>query len=120
MIKERSFYTVITEELNLQLYNRMSEEQEHYREWLLSQPPDEILRHCYEYTVREDILYSLEETDISAERARALLKSSSPLSDIYERHEKCESAHMEEIRDAIESRADDVIRTEKAKSSPGR
>lgn len=109
-----------TEELNLQLYQKMAAEQAQYREWLLSQPPDEILRHCYEYAVREDILYSLEETDISAERAKALLKSSSPLSDIYERHEKCESAHMEEIRDAIESRADDVIRAEKAKSSPGR
>ena len=109
-----------TEELNLQLYQKMAAEQAQYREWLLSQPPDEILRHCYEYAVREDILYSLEENDIPSEKAKALLKSPTPVADIYNRYEKCESAHMEEIRDAVEARADDVIKAEKTKSSPGR
>ena len=33
----------------------MFAEQETYREWLLSQPSEEILNHTYEYTVREDI-----------------------------------------------------------------
>ena len=108
---------MITEELNLQLYQKMAAEQAQYREWLLSQPPDEILRHCYEYTVREDILYSLEENDISSEKAKALLKSPTPVADIYNRYEKNESAHMEEIRDAVEARADDVIRAEKSKNA---
>ncbi len=36
-----------------------------YRAWLLSQPPEEILKHTYEYTVREDILMSLENNDLS-------------------------------------------------------
>ena len=40
------------EELNTALYKKVFAEQEQYREWLLSQPPDEILNHCYEYTVR--------------------------------------------------------------------
>lgn len=33
----------------------MFAEQETYREWLLSQPSEEILNYTYEYTVREDI-----------------------------------------------------------------
>ena len=37
------------EELNTALYKKVFAEQEKYREWLLSQPPDEILNHCYEY-----------------------------------------------------------------------
>ena len=41
------------EELNTALYEKMFDEQQRYREWLLSQPPDEILNHCYEFTVRE-------------------------------------------------------------------
>ena len=49
------------EELNTALYKKVFAEQEQYREWLLSQPPDEILNHCYEYTVREDIVLALEE-----------------------------------------------------------
>ena len=106
-----------TEELNLQLYRKMQSEQEKYRDWLLSQPPEEILHHCYEYTIREDILYSLEDTDMSAARAKALLKSPMPLEDVYRTHEKCESAHMDEIRGAVEARADDVIRAEKAKNA---
>ena len=40
------------EELNTALYKKVFAEQEKYREWLLSQPPNEILNHCYEYTVR--------------------------------------------------------------------
>ena len=42
-------------ELNAALYQKMFAEQETYREWLLSQPSEEILNHTYEYTVREDI-----------------------------------------------------------------
>ena len=42
-------------ELNTALYQKMFVEQETYREWLLSQPSEEILNHTYEYTVREDI-----------------------------------------------------------------
>ena len=42
-------------ELNTALYQKMFAEQETYREWLLSQPSEEILNHTDEYTVREDI-----------------------------------------------------------------
>lgn len=48
------------EQLNTALYEKMFAEQEIYRAWLLSQPPEEILNHTYEYTCREDILLSLE------------------------------------------------------------
>ena len=42
------------EELNTALYEKMFAEQETYRAWLLSQPPEEILNHAYEYTMREE------------------------------------------------------------------
>ena len=67
------------EELNTALYKKVFAEQEKYREWLLSQPPDEILNHCYEYTVREDIVLALEEYDLSDKQCKALLKSPRPL-----------------------------------------
>ena len=49
------------EELNTALYQKMFAEQEQYKQWLLTQPPDEILHHCYEFVVREDIVLALEE-----------------------------------------------------------
>ena len=48
------------EELNTALYKKVFAEQEKYREWLLSQPPDEILNHCYEYTC---LLYTSDAAD---------------------------------------------------------
>lgn len=42
------------------LYNKMQQEQNEYRAWLLAQPPEEILNHEYEYSSREDILIALE------------------------------------------------------------
>ena len=60
------------EELNTRLYEKMFAEQEQFRDWLLSQPPAEILNHAYEYTMREDILMSLEYHDLEDSQARAL------------------------------------------------
>ena len=100
------------EELNTALYKKVFAEQEKYREWLLSQPPDEILNHCYEYTVREDIVLALEEYDLSDKQCKALLKSPSPLSDVFKDFEKRETDHMDNIRDTIECRANAVIRAD--------
>ena len=72
------------EERNTALYKKVFAEQEQYQEWLLSQPPNEILNHCYEYTVREDIVLALEEYDLSDKQCKALLKSPSPLADAPE------------------------------------
>ena len=45
-----------TNDLNAALYEKMAAEQDKFRNWLKSQPPEEILHHTYEYTVREDIV----------------------------------------------------------------
>ena len=57
------------EERNTALYQKMFAEQEKFRDWLKSQPPEEILNHAYEYTVREYILLSLEYHDLSDAQA---------------------------------------------------
>lgn len=98
------------EELKTALYQKMFTEQQQYREWLLSQPSEEILNHCYEYTVREDILISLEYNDFSDKQCKALFKSPAPLSDVFKDFEKRETDHMDNIRDTIECRANTIIR----------
>lgn len=99
------------EELNTALYQKVFAEQEKFRGWLLSQPPDEILNYCYEYAVREDIVLALEEFDLSNKQCRALLKSPSPLADVYADFEKSEFGYMDHVRNIIESRANAVVRT---------
>ena len=99
-----------TEELNLQLYNKMSAEYEKFKEELLNSSPQEVLDRAYEYIIKDDIVLSLEYTDLTASRADALLKSEKSLDDVYDAWMDSESSHMNEIRDILDSAADALIR----------
>ena len=97
------------EERNTALYQKMFAEQEKFRDWLKGQSPEKILNHAYEYTVREDILLSLEYHDLPDAQADALMKSPSPLADVFRDFEKLETGHMETVWDCLESRADTLL-----------
>ena len=101
------------EERNTALYQKMFAEQEDYRAWLLSQPPEEILNHAYEYTIREDILMTLENHELSDAQADALMKSPSPLAQVIRDFEKRETDHMDVIWDCLESRADTILEVQR-------
>lgn len=109
--------TELKEELNSELYNRMFEEQEHYRNWLLSLPPEGILFHAFSYSVREDILMTQEENNFSIEKCKALLESPTPLADMKRAYDKTETNYMDDIRSIMENHANDVIEENKKKSS---
>ena len=96
-------------ERNTALYQKMFAEQEKFRDWLKGQPTEEILNHAYEYTIREDILMSLEYHDLPDAQADALMKSPSPLADVFQDFEKQETDHMETIWNCLESRADMLL-----------
>ena len=81
------------EERNTALYQKMFAEQESFRDWLKGQPPEEILNHAYEYTIREDILLSLEYHNLSDAQIDALMESPSPLADVFKDFEKLETHH---------------------------
>lgn len=95
---------------NVLLYEKMKAEQDKYREWLLSQPPAEILNHTYEYTMREDIVMCMEELELTDKQAKALLKSPSPLADVFDEFKDREVEHMDTIRDSIETEANKGVR----------
>lgn len=108
------------EELNTRLYEKMFAEQEQFRDWLLSQPAAEILNHAYEYTVREDILMSLEYNDLEDSQARALLKSGKPLKQIFERWENQETTYMDTVWDTVQEQARAAEAKQKAKAQKER
>lgn len=108
------------EELNTELYQKMFAEQEKYREWLLSQPSEEIINHTYEYTMREDILLSVEYNDLSDKQCKALLQSPCSLADIFKDWEKRETDHMADIWDTVECRANAIIRQDFLKAQDER
>ena len=98
------------EEMNTALYKKMYAEQETYRKWLLGQPPGEILKHAYEYTMRENVLLCLEYNDLPDAQAGALLKSSSPRGEVFSELKQHETGHTDIILDSIACRADTIIR----------
>lgn len=100
------------EELNTALYQKMFAEQDTYRKWLLEQPPEEILKNAYEYTVREDVVLSLEYNDLTDAQAEALLKSPTPLKDIFHEFEEQETDYIDTVFASMVGRADAVIQAE--------
>ena len=101
-----------TEELNIQLYQKMAAEQADYRAHLLTLPPVEILELAYEYATREDILISMEHNDLDPRQVQALMKSNTPLEDVLHHYEKHGAGRMGDIWNMIEARANEVLRQE--------
>lgn len=97
------------EDLSELLYEKAVAEQQKYRDWIHTLPTKEALDHAFEYVTREDILMTLEEYEPSDAQMRALLASPSPITDIFQTYAKMDSRHMEQVRDSIDQRADEML-----------
>lgn len=106
------------EELNTALYKKMFAEQKDYKDWLLSQPAEEILRNAYEFVMREDILLSLEYNDLSDRYATVLLNMDKPLAAVFSKLEHSDSPHMEHVWECVRQCAYDAVEAEKVKDLP--
>lgn len=107
------------EEMHDTLYKKFSAEQDNYRAWLLKQPPEEILNHTYEYTVREDILITMENIELCPEQAAALLWKGTTLSDLYRSFTKVETGYMDTLSETVENTAKDILKEAEAlRSAP--
>ena len=73
---------------NLQLFFKMAGEQTDYHVHLLSSSPEEILEHAYEFTVREKIMAAMEQNDLPDKLVQILMKSDTPLKDVFRYYEK--------------------------------
>ena len=104
------------EELNTVLYKKLFDKQEQYRKALLTLPPEKILDHAYEYSVRDDILMSLEYHDLSDKQANTLFKSEHPLRDIFREWEDRETDYMGDIWNTVESHANGILREKTSKA----
>ena len=107
------------EEINMALYEKMFAERDRYRDWLLSQPAEEILSHAREYTVREYIVASFQFVHyrLPDAEALALLKSPSPLADIYKELDNRETGLWDDVWKAVESHAKSVLQQAQEKAA---
>ena len=92
------------------LYEKMKAEQEDYRDWLLSQPSEEILHHAYEYSVRQDILSIIQGEHLPPITAKALLRAEQPLSSVYTRWSKCDYGIYDDLTKVVQEWANREMR----------
>ena len=100
------------EELNAELYEKVSLEFEEYKNNLLMMSHEEMLEHAYAYAVRADIVIAVECGQIHPRQAQALLKADNTLDVIFVKWEDFEKNHMDTIRTAIECKANEISREE--------
>ncbi len=98
------------EELNAALYEKMSAEQDQFVGRLLKLAPEEMLEHSFEYTVRQDILISMEDSVLNNDQTQALFRSETPLADVYKEYQKQQSGYIDVVRDSIVARANSELR----------
>lgn len=93
-----------------QLTAKMTAEFETFRAWLLTQPPEEILDHTFEYTTKQDILMHAESVELSPPQLETLLHSRAPLEEVFETYRNTDSDFlMIEMHDAMETCADNAM-----------
>lgn len=100
------------EELNFVLYTKMRAEFEAFRETLMGQPGDQILKSAYEFAAKEDILYCVQENEFSDKQCKALTKLEKPLDAVFQHYEKYGRSRMPDLYDAVETKANAILREE--------
>lgn len=65
-----------------ELLKKMQKSQNHFVAWLKELPVDEILDLAFEYSLREDIIYLMEEVEPDEEVVEVLLQLNDPLKSI--------------------------------------
>lgn len=100
------------------LCEKLYEEQQTYRNWLLEQPSEEILSHAYTYAMREDIVVAAEDYSLLTEsQAKALCQSLSPMNEIYSTFDKRDASNMEVIADCITCRGQELEQKPKVRTT---
>lgn len=94
-------------------YDKISEEQSQYKDWLMKQPPNVILDHSYDYSIREEILASVEDEEhkLCDSQVNALLSVPDTLAYLRKEYERSDPITMEHTWGVIQETADRTNRS---------
>ena len=100
-------------ELNMAVCEKLMDEYEKFKEWLITLEPREILNYAYEYAIRQDISYATEYTEFTNEQCEALLKSPDITQEAMKIFDHLETDYMSDLAWCVEHAADLRIQKEK-------
>ena len=92
------------EALHMALLGKMQEEQGTFRAQLLSQTPEEVLKHAFEYSAREGILSMMQWRTLDEPSYMALLASPAPLAALYAQYHDMDSEREDFLRECIDTK----------------
>lgn len=92
--------------LKVRLCEKVSKEQEIFETYLLTLPPKEILNHACEFTVRQDIVFAVEQMELRDNEIKALLNVPDLLMEVYEDFINLEDDYMDNICSCVIERAE--------------
>ena len=92
------------------LYDKLSQEFEHFIGRLRQSPPDEIIFMAYEKVIKSDILCLFTDSDISDEKAQALLEFENTLDELYQRG--TEFSYTHELEESIDEYVMGLVETD--------
>lgn len=88
--------------LNKLLYRKMEKEMEKWEACLKSSSPENVLRFAYEYAMKSDILFAMEDEELEPHTALMLLQMEKLLDSVFTWSVNCDHPeHMEFVRSCI-------------------
>ena len=99
------------DELENQIYEKMSQENAAFLAEMKTKSPDEIISRAYEIACRDNLLMLFEdETSLSERQLAVLTEFEHPLSQLYTDWLSRDTDEMDAFRDSIACCADDILR----------
>ena len=99
------------DELENQIYEKMSQENTAFLAEMKTKSPDEIISRAYEIACRDNLLMLFEdETSLSERQLAVLTEFEHPLSQLYTDWLSRDTDEMDAFRDSIACCADDILR----------
>lgn len=106
-------YQEYKQSINKKLSDKVQCELLAFREEMLGRPPQDIYKDAYQIILKNDIAELFSETDYSPREAKALLKSSNLLQEIYDEWLETDYTHMDDLQQTVAAFKDYMIKTEK-------
>ena len=105
------------DELENQIYEKMSQENAAFLAEMKTKSPDEIISRAYKIACRDNLLMLFEdETSLSERQLAVLTEFEHPLSQLYTDWLSRDTDEMDAFRDSIACCADDILRKESKKN----
>ena len=113
-------YKEYRQSLNQRLTDKVQRELSSFREEMQAKTPQEIYDAAYQIAIKNEIADCFSNADYSPQAAKALMKPSNLLQDIYKEWLEKDDSHMEDLRQTIADFKSYMVKTEKILSGKER